>query len=467
MSAIAHPTPFTPRWRRRRSAAALNGKIVIPEHARFDEARQAWNVSIDQRPAAVVFPESAADVAAAMLFAREHGLRVAAQGTGHNAGPLGSLEDTVLIKTERMRGVQIDPQAQLARVEAGVLWQEVIEAAARHGLGALQGSSPDVGVIGYTIGGGASFMSRKYGLSANRVHAVELVTADGRQVRADRDHEPDLFWALRGGGGSFGVVTAIELELFPIRGIYAGILWYPIERAGEVLYAWRELTHSELPDDLTTVGRILHFPPIPDIPEPVRGKSFATVEAYHVGTPAIADELLAPLRALGPVNDTIETISMPALSRVHMDPDHPVPNGGDGLMLAELPPEGVDDWVRVAGAGTKFPLLSVQLRHLEGEFARARPQNGALASIDARYAMYANGVTPTAELEAAVHAQVAEVKRTFTPYAARHMYLNFAETTRSADTFWTDHAYRRLQRIKAAVDPDDVIRANHPITRAR
>jgi FAD/FMN-containing dehydrogenase len=402
-----------------------------------------------------------------VLFAREHGLRVAAQGTGHNAGPLGSLEDTLLIKTERMRGVQIDPGARIARVDAGVIWQEVVEAAARDGLGAVQGSSPDVGVVGYTIGGGASFTGRNYGLSANRVHAVELVTADGRLVRADRENEPDLFWALRGGGGSFGVVTAMELELFPISGIYAGILWYPVERAGQVLHAWRELTHSEPPDELTTVGRILHFPPIPDVPEPVRGKSFANVEAYHVGDPAAADRLLAPLRALGPVNDTIGTISMPALSAVHMDPDHPVPNGGDGLMIDELPAQAVDDWVAVAGAGTKFPLLSVQLRHLEGEFARARPENGALGSIDAKYAMYANGVTPTPEIEAAVHAQVGEVKRAFAPYAAAHMYLNFAETSRSADAFWTDHAYRRLQRIKAAVDPDDVIRANHPITPAR
>jgi FAD/FMN-containing dehydrogenase len=467
MATIAQSNRFSINRRRRGLAAALDGKVVIPEHGAFDAARRAWNLSIDQRPAAVVLPESAQDVAAAVLFAREHGLRVAAQGTGHNAAPLGPLEDTVLIKTERMRGVEIDPRASIARVEAGVLWQEVVDAAAPLGLGALQGSSPDVGVIGYTIGGGASFLSRKYGLSANRVHAVELVTADGRMVRADRETEPDLFWALRGGGGSFGVVTAIELELFPISGVYAGILWYPIERAGEVLQAWRELTEGELPDELTTVGRILHFPPIPDVPEPVRGKSFANIEAYHVGDPATADELLAPLRALGPVNDTIETISMPALSLVHMDPDHPVPNGGDGLMLAELPAEAVNDWVAVAGAEAKFPLLSVQIRHLEGEFARARPHNGALASIDAKYAMYANGVTPIPVLEAAVHAQVAEVKRALGPYAARHMYLNFAESTRPAHTFWTDHAYRRLQRIKATVDPDDVIRSNHPITRAR
>jgi predicted outer membrane lipoprotein len=204
-----------------------------------------------------------------------------------NAGPLGPLEDTILVKTERMREVSIDPARRAARVQAGVLWLEVVEAAARHGLAALAGSSPDVGVIGYTLGGGISFLGRKFGLAANGVRAIELVTADGRLVRADREHEPDLFWALRGGGGSFGIVTAIELELLPITHAYAGILWYPIERGPEVLHAWRELTHTDgLPDELSTAGRFLNLPPIPEIPEPVRGKSFAIIEAYHLGDPS-------------------------------------------------------------------------------------------------------------------------------------------------------------------------------------
>ena len=289
------------------------------------------------------------------------------QGTGHNAGPLGSLENTLLLKTERMRGVHIDANARLARVEAGSVWLEVVEAAARHGLAALAGSSPDVGVVGYTLGGGMSFLSRKYGLCANAVRAIELVTADGRLVRADRDNEPDLFWALRGGGGSFGVVTAIELELFPIEHAYAGVLFYPIERGSEVLHAWRELTQSDaLPDELTTVARFLRLPPIPDIPEELRGKSFVTVDAYHLGDPGQADELLAPLRALGPINDTIATVPVPALSHLHMDPEQPVPAAGDGLMIAELPARAVDAFVEVAGQNAKFPLVTVELRHLEG-----------------------------------------------------------------------------------------------------
>jgi UDP-N-acetylenolpyruvoylglucosamine reductase len=298
--------------------------LILPTDARFDEARRAWNLAVDQLPAAIAFPESVQDVSAAVHFAAEHGLQIAAQGTGHNAGPLGSLEDTILLKTERMRGVRIDPQERIARVEAGAVWLDVVEAAARHGLAALAGSSPDVGVVGYTLGGGLSFLGRKHGLCANAVRALEVVTADGRLRRCDRDNEPDLFWALRGGGGSFGVVTAVELQLFPIEQAYAGVLFYPIERGGEVLHAWRELTHSDtVPDELTTVGRFLRFPPIEEIPEAVRGKAFAMVEAYHLGDPAQADELLAPLRALGPVSDTIQTVPLPALSHLHMDPEQP------------------------------------------------------------------------------------------------------------------------------------------------
>ena len=446
---------------RSRLPSTLEGKIFLPGHARFDEARRAWNLAIDQRPAAVVSPEHAQDVAATVLFARELGLQVAAQGTGHNAGPLGSLEDTILLRTERMRRVNVDPVARTARVEAGALSLQVAEAAAQHGLAVLVGSSPDVGVVGYTVGGGLSFLGRKYGLSANAVRAIDLVTADGRLVRADRENEPELFWALRGGGGSLGLVTALELQLLPIKHAYAGVLWYPIERGSEVLHTWRELTQNEvLPDELMTVGRFLRLPPIPDVPAEIRGKSFVIVEAYHVDEPAIADELLATLRALGPVKDTIATVPMPALSHLHMAPEQPAPGVSDGLMVDRLPAEALGAFVEVAGAGAKFPLASVELRQLGGELGRPRPEHGALSSIEGQYLMVAGGPPNP---EAPVRAHVEAVKEALAPWAARQMYLNFAETQREAATFWTEGAYHRLRRIKAAVDPDNIIRSNHPV----
>jgi hypothetical protein len=441
----------------------LEGKVVTPEHGSWETARRAWNLAVDQLPAAVVYPESAADVSAATSLATDKGLRIAAQGTGHNAAPFGDLSDTLLLKTERMRGVQIDPVSRVARVEAGVLSLELVEAAADHGLAALAGSSPDVGVIGYTVGGGISWLGRKLGLAANNVVAVELVTADGSVVRADRESEPDLFWAVRGGGGNFGVVTALEVRLFPITEVYAGILWYPLEAGEEVLCAWMELAQDEIPDDLTTVGRLVSLPPIPEIPEEIRGKSFAIVQVIHAGDPVSADALLQPLRALRPINDTIGEITMPELSHLHMDPEQPVPGIGDGMMLGELTSAAMADLVDVAGPNAQLPLLSVEIRHLDGELGRRCPDNGALASIEARHAMCAVGMAPVAEAVAPTRAQVEAVKQALLPWSARQMYLNFADTARDAGTFWSEHAYRRLRQIKARVDPHELLRANHAI----
>jgi FAD binding domain/Berberine and berberine like len=446
-----------------RSVARLSGKIVLPEHGRYEEVRLGWNLAVDQRPAAVTFPETAEDVVAVIDLARAFGLRVAPQGTGHNAKPLGNLEDTVLLKTERMRKVEIDSERRIARVEAGVLWLEVVEAAAEHGLATLAGSSPDVGVVGYTLGGGLSWLGRKHGLASNNVAAVELVTADGQLRRATRETEPDLFWAVRGGGGDFGVVTALEIELFPMTDVYAGVLWFPIERASEVLHTWARLAEAGLPDELTTVGRLLQLPPIEEIPEPVRGKSFVIIEAIHAGEPEVADRLLAPLRALGPVNDTIARIPMPALSHLHMDPEHPVSGVGDGVMLSELPPEAVDEIIRVAGPGSGSPLLSVEVRQLGGEISRPKPDHGALASIDAGYALYAVGIAPTPETGSAVGVHVETVKTAVEPWTARHTYLNFADTNRDPATFWAEQAHHRLRRIKTQVDPQNLIRSNHPV----
>ena len=435
--------------------------LIMPGHPGWDEARRAWNLAVDQHPAAVAWPASAEDVAHVIGFAREHGLRVAAQGTGHNAAPLGSLADTILVKTAAMRRVTVDPAARIARAEAGVVWLEVAEAAAGHGLAALAGSSPDVGVVGYTIGGGMSWLGRAYGLSANNVEAIEVVTADGRLVRADAYTETDLFWALRGGGGSFGVVTGIELRLFPITEVYAGLLWWPAGAAAEVLQAWRQLTQGDLPEDFTTSARLINVPPVPEMPAALRGKSFVVIDVIHLGTPAEADALLAPLRALNPVTDTIEMIPAQALSHLHMDPEKPSAGAGDGLLLASLPADAIETLIRVADTGTR--LAVVELRHLGGEMKRARPANGALAAVDADYALFAAGPAPFPQAAEAVAWSVATVQTAMQPWAARQMYLNLAETHRDPATFWTPQAYDRLRRIKAAVDPDDLIRSNHPI----
>ncbi len=449
--------------------AAIAGAIVGPADPDWDAARQAWNLAVDQRPAAVALPETAEDIVAIVGFAREHGLRIAPQGTGHNAAPLEQrLADSILVKTERMRAVEIDAPNRRARVAAGALWMDVTAPAAEHGLAAMAGSSPDVGVVGYTLGGGISWLSRRHGLAANSVVAVELVTADGAHLRADRDHHPDLFWALRGGGGSFGIVTAIEIELQPIARVYAGAMFWPQDRADAVLQAWREWTQQELPDEVISVGRILNVPPFPEIPELLRGRSFVVVEVVYLGEEAEAARLIAPLRALGPVIDTCATIPAVGLSHLHMDPDRPVPGRGDGMLLGDLSAEAIDAFVDAATGESASALLSVEIRQLGGAIARPAPEHGALGSIPAPYAIYAVGTTPTPKHHVAVEAQVARVHAAMSPWEASHHYMNFSDRPIDSRLLYPrSYTYRRLQAIKATYDPVNMIQSNHPIPPSR
>jgi FAD/FMN-containing dehydrogenase len=440
----------------------LAGEIVLPGDGGWDGARQAWNLSVDQRPIAVVFPESAEDVAAVVELARAHGLRLAAQGTGHSAGPLGPLETTILVKTARMRDVGIDAKANRARVQAGVLWGEVVPAAAAHRLAALAGSAKDVGVVGYTLGGGIGWLARRHGLACNSVLAVEGVIADGRIVRADADSEPDLFWALRGGGGSFAIVTALEFALYPVAEVYAGALFWPLERAEEVLHAWRELV-AAAPVELTSLGRLMQFPPIPEVPEPFRGRAFVLVEAAYCGPEAECAALLQPLRGLGPEMDTFATIQPDGLGELHMDPPQPVPFAGDGMLLSELPAEAVAALVGIAGEGSGSPLLSVEVRHLGGALADTTTSDGALRSIDAGFALYAVGVAMDADMKAAVQGHAAKVQDALAAWSVGRSFMNFTERRADPSELFDAVTLDRLRRVKADYDPDDVIRGNHSI----
>ncbi len=438
----------------------LQGDLVLPDDASWDEARRAWNLAVDQQPAAVALPETVDDVVAIVDFAREHGLRVAPQGTGHNAGPLGWLDETILLKTSRLRGVEIDPASRRARVEAGVLWMEVTEVAAEHGLAALAGSSPDVGVVGYSLGGGVSWLSRKLGLAANSVTAIELVTADGRHIRTDAEHEPELFWALRGGGGNFGVVTSIDFRLYPIAEVYAGWLIWPIERAPEVLTAWQRWTET-VPDELTSVGRILNIPPLPTVPEPLRGRSVVVVEAIYMGDEADGAELIAPLRELEPEMDTLATIPASALQKLHMDPEEPVPGKGDGMLIDALTPEAIMRITEIATPDS--PLLSLEVRHAGGELGRTAPGNGVLGKLDAEYMVFAVGIPMTPEMAEGIERDIARLHRALARWDSGRMYLNFAEEPRSGRSLFGEDGYARLRRVKTEVDPDNLFHANHQV----
>jgi hypothetical protein len=374
---------------------------------------------------------------------------------------MGPLEGTLLVKLEQMRKVDVDPERRIARVEGGALWGDVTAAAAEHGLAGLAGSSPDVGVAGYTLGGGMSWLARRYGFAANSVTAVELVTAPGELVRADADRNRELFWALRGGGGSFGVVTAIEFMLYPVSEVFAGSMVWPIERLSEVLTTWRQWV-EDVPDEVTSLGRVLHLPPIPDIPEPLRGRSLAAVEVVCLLDAESAAELVAPLRALGPEMDTTGVIPAPALQHLHMDPEHPVPGVGEGMVLDEFDAGAIDAIVRCVGPGSGTPILSVEVRQLGGALGRSAPGHGAIGTLDG-FGVYGVGIAPMPEAAAAVGAGLAALVEALEPWRGPRSYMNFCESRTDCDHLFGADGHARLRAVKASVDPDDVFRANHPI----
>ena len=446
-------------------ALGLTGSVVSETDQGWHVARQAWNLAADQRPPHVAFPETTDDVVKLVTFAGQHGLRVVPQGTGHGAWPLGAIEDSMLLRPSRMRDVAIDPVKRVARVGAGATWGQVEAAAAEHGLAGLAGSSPDVGVVGYTLGGGLGWLARRYGLACNSVLAIEVVTADGRLLRVDREHEPDLFWALRGGGGSFGIITALEFTLYPVRELYAGAVFWPQERAAEILRAWQAWT-AAVPDSVTSVGRILNLPTNREIPKELRGRSFVLVEAACLTTEGEGIELLRPLRERGPEIDTFAMLSPTGLGAVHMDPVDPVPAFVDGWLLADLPSAAIDALVEAAGPGSGSPLLSVELRHLGGALADAAADHGALASLDASFATATISLVPNANMAAAVERHAAIVRASLAPWEAERNYPNFAERPFRGPDFHSPATLRRLSRVKARYDPQDLIRATHPIPTA-
>ncbi len=441
----------------------LSGDLLLPGDPGWDDARSPWNLAVDQRPAAVAFPESARDVVAIVRAAGAMGLRVAAQGTGHNATPLvqRGLADTVLVRTSRMRGVVIDADRRIARAEAGAVWMDVVAPAATFGLAALAGSAADVGVVGYSLGGGLSWLARSHGLAANHVVAIEAVTADGERRRVDAQHDPELFWALRGGGGDFALVTAIEFRLFPVSTVYAGALFWPVDEADTVVREWRAWVET-LPEDVTSVVRVMSMPPIPEIPEPLRGRSFTIVEAASQLSEADTDALLAPLRQFAPEIDTFRQTPLDELHLLHMDPPAPAPGIGDGLMLHDVDDAAIQAFLDAAGPGSGSALVSAELRHLGGAVARERGDGGAVSSFDGSFQVFGVGITPTPAAAAAVSASVGRLSTALEPWRADRSYVNFIERACDPALVWGD-TLPRLRAVKATWDPAGRIRSNHPV----
>jgi hypothetical protein len=441
----------------------IAGQVVKAGDPEWDQARAAWNLAVDQQPAGVAFVQGADDVASVLAFAARHQLRVTTQSTGHGAAALGPLDDTILIRTERMRAIDIDRQTRTARVEAGTLSLALGEAAQATGGCSLGGSSPDVGVAGFTLGGGLGWLGRRFGFACNHVCAIELVTAGGESKRVDADNDGDLFWALRGGGGCYAVVTALHVQLQDVSEVYAGSLLLPAEVGAEAVRGYRDWA-ADVSEDVTSIVRFLRLPPLPEIPEPLRGRPLLTLGAACIGSREEGQRTIAPLRALGePIIDTFAQIPAAGLSQIHMDPEQPTPGIGHHALLSELPDEAIDAFVGVAGPEAGSPLLLAELRQLGGALARPGDRAGALSELDAAFLLSGIGVPMSPELAEAIPAGLDRLADAVAPWRSDGGYFNFAERACDVDAILPADVCERLADVKRRWDPAGTIRANHEI----
>jgi FAD/FMN-containing dehydrogenase len=415
-------TPVARRLRR-----ALAGELHVPGDPGYDVARRPLHDTIDPRPAIVVEARGAADVRAAVVAAREHDLPLAVQATGH--GTHVPADGGILVRTSDMAAVLVDPDRRVARVGPGAVWGDVLAAAAPFGLAPLSGSSPSVGVTGYTLGGGLGWLARRHGFAADSLLRAEVVTADGSIVTATADDHADLFWALRGGGGSFGVVTAMELRLHPVAQVYAGTACFAIDRASETLMRYREWI-ADAPDALSTAVLLMHLPD---------GERVLAIRAMHVGEPDEARRLLAPLFAAAgsPLVDGMRPMRFADASMGGTAPRHVE-------LVRDLPDAVVEAIVAAQAAAT------VEVRHWGGAMGRPAAGAGPVGPRDVPLSVIADAHVPG--LAAAL-----------APHATGGSFLNFLADPRRTATAFAPADYEALREVKAAYDPDHVFRIGHAI----
>jgi FAD/FMN-containing dehydrogenase len=435
--------------------AGLLGQAYVPEEAGYAEASKAWNLNADQRPAVVVMAQSASDVVLAVRYAHDAGV-----GTRCNGG--------LLVNTSRMRGVSVNPFSRIARVEAGAQWKDVIPAAQAHGLAGLAGSASHVGVVGYTMGGGFGWLGRRYGLNASSVTGAEVVSAKGELLSLSDTRNADLFWGLKGGGGNFGIVTSLEFRLYPLQTVYGGAVFYPVEKAQEVLSFYADWS-AELPDEMTTAVAFMNIPPRPSLPKPLQGQSVIVVKGCFCGEKlSDAEELFRPVReGFGaPIMDTFKALPVAAMDAISMDPVDPMGVIQHAEMLSDLSPEAVDALVRVAGAGSGSPLIMLEVRRLGGALARHPERLHPLGGGGARFSLNAIGATFTPEMGERVNAHLSRLFEATRPYRTGETILNFMEVDPAEDRVraaYPSDDWARLVALKDEYDPENLFRFNRNI----
>ncbi len=434
--------------------AGFSGRVLRPGDDGYDEARLAWQRRFDPRPGLIAEATSAEDVAAAVRAARENDLPLAIQATGH--GMVVPSDGALLLKTGALNRLTIDPAAKTARAGAATQWGDVIAAAAPHGLAPLSGTSTTVAVAGYTLGGGMGWLSRKFGYQADNLISAQVVTPNGDIVTASADEHADLFWALRGGGGNFGVVTEIEFRLHEVPVVYAGMLLFDADRARPLLEAYRDWAASE-PDESTTRCRSCGCRRCPTLPEELHGRRVVAFRSLYAGGEAEARAAWAPLLEAGgePLMGTLGEMGFADTVAAFGPP--PPPSIGD--MRLELLHELSDDVLDIV-LEADSPVSVMEVRHWGGALARPGADAGPCGHRDVPFGVVAGAmVMDPAQYPAAVAALDAVVAK-LRPHATGKTFVNFlGETGRTSDAY-TAEDYARLVEVKRAYDPDNLLRVN-------
>ncbi|MET8977296.1 FAD-binding oxidoreductase [Streptomyces sp. NPDC004539] len=448
--------------------AAVRGPVLLPGGEGYDAESAGFQAAYRHRPAVAVGATTADDVCTAVRFAAERRWPIAVQSTGHGIStPLRG--EGVLITTRRMNRVEVDARARTARVEAGARWKDVLREAARHRLAPLNGSAPGVGVVGYLLGGGTPLLGREFGYACDHVRGIDIVTADGTHRHVTADSDAELFWALRGGGANFGVVTAVETELVPVAGLYGGGLFFDAaDDAVDILRAYRNWSLT-VPEQLTSSIGLMAHPPVPAIPEPLRGRYAAHIRIAFNGDPAEGERLIAPLRAIGPrLVDTVADMPYAQVGSIYGDPEFSHSYYGNNILLRELDSSALRTLVDLTGPDA-IPSCVVDLRHLGGAMSRPPAVPSAVGGREARYVLRVlSGIAgPVREDPFADACPVhRRLMRAFAPWSVgRSLNFVYGDGRPSAPDdvreFYDPETFDRLVRLKARYDVHNLFRCNH------
>jgi FAD/FMN-containing dehydrogenase len=448
-------------------SSRVEGGLLGPGDEGWDDAVLIWNGLAAKVPAFVVQPTSAEDVAAAVVFAREHGLLLGVKGGGHNVAGTAMAEGGLTLDLSRLRETRVDQEARIAHVGGGCLLQDVDRATQEHGLATVLGFVSEVGVGGLTLGGGLGYLTRRFGWAVDNLVDVKIVTADGEIRTANRDENADLFWAIRGGGGNFGVVTRFTFQLHEVGPlVYGGLIAWPFQRADEVLAAYKELT-ADAPRELTAFLALLRAPEAPFVPEPARGQRVCAMLVCDSGSPDDREERLAPIRALGdPAVDLLQ--EWPYVQQQSML-DANEPKGNNHYWKAEYTAELDDELLgllRDAFAECPASGGRVMLVHLDGALNERDPDDGAVGNRDARFVLGPDTAWEPGDHEAETYREWAlDTWERMRPFSTGGTYVNFQTADEGDDRVRASYGanYERLSEIKRRYDPGNLFRVNRNI----